>query len=120
MTSLINSSNPSFIPGINILESTKYIPYTLILWVLSAVVFVYATYKRRQYLKTFAIVLFAGTMVKLFMYDFQQLEQGGRSAVFFGVGAFLIGVAMIYPRLNPRPLKGGKRKDEKEEFDVIK
>jgi len=127
MTSLINSSNPSFIPGINILESTKYIPYTLILWVLSSVVFAYATYKRRQYLKTFSIVLFAGTLLKLFMIDFQQLEQGGRSAVFFGVGAFFIGFALIYPKLrkNPQPLpkdrdklRGGKRRED--DFEVIK
>ena len=98
----------------DLLSYNKFLPYSLITWILSVVVLVRAIAKRNSFLRNFAIILFTIMLVKLFAFDFEQLSEGARSVMFLALGLFMIGFAFVYPRL----LKGQpilpeiKRKNE--------
>jgi uncharacterized membrane protein len=77
--------------------SNQYIPYSILLGVLSVVVFVYAFFNRKPYLRGCSLVLFAGTLVKVFVYDFPQLAPEEKSTVFIVLGIVLIVFALLYP-----------------------
>ncbi len=67
-----------------------------------------AIVRKEEFLKNVSFFLFALVLLKLFALDFVTLSQGGRSGVFIVLGLFLIGFALVYPRL-----ARGKEKEEK-------
>ncbi|MEI6062018.1 MAG: hypothetical protein WCR72_15055 [Bacteroidota bacterium] len=85
--------------GDHILTLNHHLPYTIIAWILSIILFIWSVLKHSRFIRNFSFVLYFLVLVKLFAYDFAILEQGGRSAVFFAVGICLITLASLYPRL---------------------
>ena len=45
------------------------------------------------------MVLYIAMVIKIFVLDFESLSVGARSAVFLFLGLFLIGFAIVYPKL---------------------
>ncbi|MFZ4796192.1 MAG: DUF2339 domain-containing protein [Bacteroidia bacterium] len=112
--SIVNSADTKYFLTIKLLEINQYISYSIILWILSVLVFLFAFFNHKHFLRTIAIVLFIGTLIKIFVFDFFVLDAEDRSAVFFALGIFLIVFALLYPLMlkwkkNPQPLKGRKR-----------
>jgi len=99
IASIGNISNNQFTVGANILELNQYLPYSIIIWVVAIIAFIWAIIKNMVFLRNFSLFLFLGILIKVFAYDFSTISTGGRSAVFFVVGIFLIGFAIFYPRL---------------------
>ncbi len=91
-----------------ILPANKYLPYSILMWGLTLAVLLMATLLRLRFLRNFSLILFLPILAKIFIFDFPGLSQGGRSGVFIGLGVFLIGFALVYPRL-----ARGKEKEEK-------
>jgi hypothetical protein len=92
-----NGANTKHLLTVKMLEVNQYITFSILLWILSVVVFIFAFFKHKHFLRTISIVLFIVTMIKIFVYDFFVLEAEERSAVFFAVGIFLIVFALMYP-----------------------
>jgi len=56
----------------------------------------YGIWKRKKHLRIFAIVLFSGTLVKLFFYDLTNLETIPKTIVFLIIGSLLLIVSYLY------------------------
>jgi uncharacterized membrane protein len=68
-----------------------------ILWgVFSLMLVSYGIWKRKKHLRIFAIVLFSGTLVKLFFYDLTNLETIPKTIVFLFIGILLLIVSFLY------------------------
>jgi hypothetical protein len=101
-----NSSNSAYLLEVKLLAFNQYIPYSILLGILSVVVFMYAFFSHKPFLRTCTLVLFIGTLIKVFAYDFQQLAPEEKSVVFIILGIFLIVFALLYPlmvKLKNRP-----------------
>jgi uncharacterized membrane protein len=68
-----------------------------ILWgVFSLMLISYGIWKRKKHLRIFAIVLFSGTLIKLFFYDLTNLETIPKTIVFLFIGILLLIVSFLY------------------------
>lgn len=85
--------------GGGILDFNRHLPYSIVMWALAVFLFIRSIYRQNNFLKSLSIGLFIGLLIKVFAYDFETLNPGGRSAMFFAVGLFLLGFAILYPRL---------------------
>jgi len=109
--------------GQQLLASNRNLPWSILIGLLSVGVFIRGIVRKDVFLKNFSFVLFALVLLKLFTLDFATLSQGGRSGVFIVLGLFLIGVALVYPRLlkkyakvlvtRRKPGEGGAGKEER-------
>ena len=77
---------------------TKVYKYWLsILWgVLSFTLIGYGIWKKKKHLRVTSIILFGGTIVKLFVYDLTNLETVPKTIVFISIGALLLVVSFMY------------------------
>jgi len=82
-----------------LLEFNQHLPYSILMWIIGVGVFVWGVFYHNGFLRGGSIVLFVGVLIKVFAYDFETINPGGRGAVFFVLGAFLIGFAVMYPRV---------------------
>lgn len=78
-------SNQSYKLGLSILWGT----YALILIVLGI-------WKKRQYLRIMAMILFAITLIKLFFYDIASLGTLSKTIVFVALGVLLLIISFLY------------------------
>ncbi len=85
--------------GPDLLTANKYLPYSVIIWIVTVGVFFRAVMRRKRFLRDMAIMVFVAVMIKIFAFDFGVLSQGARSAVFLILGIFLLLFAIIYPRV---------------------
>jgi uncharacterized membrane protein len=68
-----------------------------ILWgAFSLMLVSYGIWKRKKHLRIFAIVLFSGTLIKLFFYDLTELETIPKTIVFLFTGILLLIVSFLY------------------------
>jgi hypothetical protein len=81
------------------LTTNKYLPYSVIIWIITVWVFLRAVVQRNRVIRDFAVIIYAGLMIKIFAFDFDLLTQGAKSIVFLVLGLFLVGFAIVYPRL---------------------
>ena len=81
-----------------LLTFNKYLPYSILIWIVTAWVFFRSVYHKNLFLRNFSVVVFIALVVKIFTFDFQTLSQGNRSVLFLLLGTFLILFAFIYPR----------------------
>jgi len=81
------------------LLQNRYLPYSMILWIVATVVFIRAMIQRNHFMRNLGIVLFLGMLVKLFVIDFEGLSTVSRSIVYLLLGLYLMGFAYIFPRL---------------------
>jgi hypothetical protein len=98
-----NQSTDTHAIAIDILTLNQYLPYSVIMWSLTLSVFLWSVVYHNKFLRNFSIVFYLLVLLKLFAYDFNTLGLYGRSAVFFSVGLFFIGLALLYPRIKPEP-----------------
>ena len=80
-------------------DSNQFLPYSILMWILSNAVFIYGSIKKNPVFNASAVVLFIATVIKFFVYDFEGLEPGQRSLILIIVGLSLIVMALIYPKL---------------------
>jgi len=78
--------------------STEVYKYWLsILWgVLSFVLIGYGIWQKKKHLRITSIILFGGTIIKLFVYDLSNLETVPKTIVFISMGALLLVVSFMY------------------------
>jgi len=96
---LINSTSTGNISVTTIIGLNQYIPYTVIGWLLSVCLFIVSVLKKRLFLRNCALAIFLLVLIKVYSYDFQTLDPGERSVVFYVTGLFLIGLALVYQKL---------------------
>jgi hypothetical protein len=92
--------------GKQLMEANRYLPYSVVAWVLALVVFIRAVMRQDVFMRNFALGLSAAILLKVFAFDFATLSQGIRSAVFIGLGVMLIGLAVVYPKLGKKEGNG--------------
>jgi uncharacterized membrane protein len=78
--------------------STELYKHSLsILWgVLSFILIGYGIWKKKKHLRITSIILFGGTLIKLFVYDLSNLDTIQKTIVFLSVGAILLVVSFLY------------------------
>ena len=81
------------------LAMNMFLPYSVIIWVVSAVVFYRAIVRRNKFLRNLAIVLFLGMLIKLFAFDIPELGPGSGGIVYISLGLFLFASGFVYSRL---------------------
>jgi uncharacterized membrane protein len=68
-----------------------------ILWgVYSLFLIVLGIWKNKQYLRVAAMVLFGGTLIKLFFYDISNLNTISKTIVFVSLGVLLLIISFLY------------------------
>lgn len=71
-----------------------------ILWGIGSFLFMwYGMRQRMRMVRVIALVLFAITLVKLFLFDLGALSEGGRVAAFIFLGALLLVISFMYQKL---------------------
>jgi uncharacterized membrane protein len=53
-------------------------------------------WKKKKHLRIAAIVLFAGTLIKLFFYDIKHLDTISKTIVFVTLGILLLIISFLY------------------------
>ncbi len=78
--------------------STEVYKHSLsILWgILSFILIGYGIWKKKKHLRITSILLFGGTIIKLFVYDLTNLETVPKTIVFISIGALLLVVSFMY------------------------
>ncbi len=93
---LFNTNEPGFH---DTLSASRRVGYP-ILWGIGSFLFmVYGMRKRMRMMRIIALVLFAITLVKLFLFDLGALSEGGRVASFIFLGALLLVISFMYQKL---------------------
>lgn len=93
---LFNHEEPGF-PGT--LMASRRVGYPILWGVGSFLFMVYGMRKRMRMMRIIALVLFAITLVKLFLFDLGALSEGGRVAAFIFLGALLLVISFMYQKL---------------------
>ena len=106
-----NTGSASGTIGVDQLTFNKFLPYSVMLGIVSVVMFVRSIIRQNRFLRNFSIVLYIIMLVKLFVIDFANLSAGARTAVFMVLGLFLIGFAFVYPRLRKNDQTTERRHD---------
>ncbi|MCY1718796.1 DUF2339 domain-containing protein [Prolixibacteraceae bacterium Z1-6] len=96
--SIIWICSSELIDWLSLSGSTEVYKHGLsILWgVLSFILVGYGIWKQKKHLRITSIVLFAGTLIKLFVYDLTNLDTIQKTIVFLSIGAILLIVSFIY------------------------
>lgn len=96
--SLIWICSSELINWLSLSGSTEVYKHGLsILWgVLSFILIGYGIWKKKKHLRITAIILFGGTIIKLFVYDLSNLDTIQKTIVFLSVGAILLIVSFMY------------------------
>jgi hypothetical protein len=99
MSAFQNNALSQTTTGPDLLTANKYLPYSIIIWIVTVGVFFRAVMRRQRFLRDVAIMVFAAVMIKIFAFDFGVMSQGAKSAVFLVLGIFLLLFAIVYPRV---------------------
>ncbi|NQU50906.1 MAG: DUF2339 domain-containing protein [Bacteroidetes bacterium] len=68
-----------------------------ILWgIFSLLLIAYGIWKKKKHLRITAMVLFGGTLLKLFFYDLTNLDTVPKTIVFLSIGVLLLVVSFLY------------------------
>ena len=94
-----NTGSAAGTVGVDQLTFNQFLPYSVMLGIVSVILFVRSIIRQNRFLRNFSIVLYIIMLVKLFVLDFESLSAGARTSVFMVLGLFLIGFAFVYPRL---------------------
>jgi uncharacterized membrane protein len=99
---------------INRAHTTWASPAITIWWAGSALILALAgLLKRRRYLRYMGLALFAATVAKVFLVDFEGLRGLQRISAFFGVGLLLLLVSYAYQKIAPVLMaQGGEEEAE--------
>ena len=111
LSAMQNTGGAAGSVGIDQLTFNKYLPYTVLLGIVSIIMFIRAVIRKNRFLRNFSIVLYIIMLVKLFVLDFESLSAGARTSVFMVLGLFLIGFAFVYPRLGKNDHTTERRHD---------
>ena len=94
-----NYSNGMFGFKSEMLTFNQHLPYSIIMWLFTVILFFWAISRHKHFLRNFSVLLFVAILIKVFAYDFEILNPGVRSAVFIIAGLFFLSFAILYPRL---------------------
>jgi len=96
--SIVWACSSELINWLSLSGSTELYKHWLsILWgAFSLILVSYGIWKRKKHLRIFAIILFSGTLFKLFFYDLTNLETIPKTMVFLFTGVLLLIVSYLY------------------------
>jgi hypothetical protein len=96
--SIVWACSSELINWLSLSGSTELYKHWLsILWgAFSLILVSYGIWKRKKHLRIFAIVLFSGTLIKLFFHDLTNLETIPKTLVFLFTGVLLLIVSYLY------------------------
>ena len=106
-----NTGSAAGTVGVDQLTFNQFLPYSVMLGIVSVAMFVRSIIRQNRFLRNFSIVLYIIMLVKLFAIDFGSLSAGARTAVFLVLGLFLIGFAFVYPKLGKNDQTTERRHD---------
>jgi len=69
----------------------------------------------KTFLRMLVLYLFFILLIKLFLFDFEMISAQARSAVFYGLGIFLICFALLYPKKKDATARSKTKYAHKEE-----
>ena len=98
LTALVWIASSELLNWLDIAKSNQSYKLGLsILWGICALaIVVLGIWKKRKHLRIGAIVLFAITLVKLFVYDISHLDTIAKTIVFVSLGVLLLVISFLY------------------------
>jgi uncharacterized membrane protein len=101
-----------------LLETSRKVGYP-ILWGLCGFVMIFLGMRFKQlHLRIAALVLFLLTLIKLFVYDIQDVPPAGKIAAFVSLGILLLVISFMYQRLKLLLVNETKAKEEQAEKEA--
>ena len=92
-----NLGNSNYELGVKSLANNQFLPFSIILLILSIGIFTYSMFTNKAFVKKVAIAMFVISILKVLVYDYLSIASNNLSVMFYVVGISLISVALIYP-----------------------
>jgi len=89
--------NPESI--VHILKHTQTEGYTTLWGVYSFILIIYGMRQKDKYMRLLALVIFAIALIKLFVFDIQNISEAGKIIAFISLGVLLLIVSFMYQKL---------------------
>lgn len=86
--------------GNEIIQNNRYLPYTIMLALLSLTLMLFAFAKHVSLLRQFSLVVLFITVMKIFIIDFSSFSPAGKALAFMLTGAFLVVYSLLYRQLS--------------------
>jgi len=83
----------------DILRHTQKIGYTILWGVSSFILMILGMKYKRQILRILSLIIFAITLIKLFVYDISNISEGGKIVAFILLGVLLLVVSFMYQKV---------------------
>ncbi|MCX6231321.1 MAG: DUF2339 domain-containing protein [Bacteroidetes bacterium] len=97
------SNMGDYIVNTEILFLNHHLPYTILMWLLSIAVFIWAINYRNRFIRSISIIIFVITIIKLLFYDFVTLNTEAKNIIYIFSGISLIGFAILYRQFSLKP-----------------
>ena len=82
-----------------IYDKVRVAGYTVLGGIFSFIMMIYGMRKKERVIRIFALVSFGATLIKLFLFDIQNISEGGKIVAFISLGALLLVVSFLYQKL---------------------
>ena len=105
---------------LDILRHTQREGYTTLWGIYSFILIIYGMRKKNPHMRILSLVLFAATLLKLFILDIKGMSDAGKIIAFISLGALLLVVSFLYQKLRviivgEELLKAKKLKEQEQE-----
>jgi len=97
----------------DVLAHTQKTGYAIIWGISSFVLMIIGMKRKNKSLRILSLVLFALTLVKLFVYDISEISKGGKIVAFILLGVLLLIISFMYQRLKFLVIKDDYTEQEK-------
>ena len=103
----------------SVLHHTQTEGYTTLWGIYSFILIIYGMRKKNPHMRILSLVLFAVTLLKLFIFDIQGMSDAGKIIAFISLGVLLLVVSFLYQKLRVisvgEELKKAEKIEEQEE-----
>jgi uncharacterized membrane protein len=83
----------------NTIESTKKLPYSLLIILSSVVVIIFGFTLQSRFLRIFSLFILGSVLIKILLYDVIFLNPQAKIALFFVIGVVLLVLSVSYPKI---------------------
>lgn len=97
------------LPATEILRSNKFIPYSVILLLISISLLIYSNIRYSRFLRRVSLLMLLIVVIKIFILDLKIINGSAIVILLVSVGLILIGVALILRRIRKKRNNGHRR-----------
>jgi uncharacterized membrane protein len=97
-----------------IYDKVRVAGYTVLAGIYSFIMMIYGMKKKDRVIRIFSLISFGATLIKLFVFDIQNISEGGKIVAFISLGALLLVVSFLYQKLKNLIVDGEFEKNENE------